>query len=281
MQSLFFEVNGVRLHAMTDGPEKGPLIVLLHGFPDFWYGWRNQIPFLAKAGFRVVAVDQRGYNLSSKPHGSAAYRLSTLTTDIENVIEKCGAPAAVVGHDWGGAVTWSLALRRPDLVRRFVVLNCPHPKAMMKRLLGDPRQALRSWYLFFFQLPLLPETLLRSRKFGALAEGLKALGPEAFSRTDLERYREAWSQPRALSGGLNWYRAMKFSGPPRPHRRLPPSPGMLVWGTADAYLRTNLADDSAKCYPDLRVEKWEGVGHWVPQQEPARLNALLQSYLKQ
>ena len=151
--------NGVRLHCVVDGD--GPLVVLLHGFPEFWYSWRHQIPALATR-FRVVAPDLRGYNESEKPAGVAAYAMPELVADVEGLVHAFGErDAAIVGHDWGGGIAWFVAMERPPVTRKLVVLNCPHPAMMAQSLRGNPRQLARSWYMFFFQIPWLPEFLLK------------------------------------------------------------------------------------------------------------------------
>jgi pimeloyl-ACP methyl ester carboxylesterase len=167
LKHAFVEVAaGVRLHYVEAGT--GPLVVLLHGFPEFWFSWRHQLPALANAGFRVVAVDQRGYNLSDKPRGLDAYRTSVLAQDVARVIERLGVDrASVVGHDWGGGIAWTFAMGYPERLDRLAILNAPHPGTFVRHL-GSPRQLRKSWYLFFFQLPWLPEVLLRpttSRRF--------------------------------------------------------------------------------------------------------------------
>ncbi|MFD1730552.1 alpha/beta fold hydrolase [Deinococcus malanensis] len=160
-------VNGVRLHYVEAGPAAGPLVVLLHGFPEYWRAWEHQIGPLARAGFRVVAPDMRGYNLSEKPQDIEAYRVQTLQEDIAKLIRALGAGRAhVVGHDWGGIVAWQLAIRQPEAVDRLVILNAPHPGAA-RRGMKHPEQLKRSWYVYLFQLPVLPELLLE--RFGRWA----------------------------------------------------------------------------------------------------------------
>src|SRR5262245_58570023 len=162
----FAVVNSVRLHYAEAG--EGPLVVLLHGFPEFWYSWRHQIKGLAAAGFRVIAPDLRGYNESDKPPGIASYRLELLTQDIVELIQHAGEKRAhVVGHDWGGGIAWWLAMQNPQVVERLVILNAPHPVAFFREL-RRPAQLLKSWYMFFFQLPWLPEVMLRVGNFAQL-----------------------------------------------------------------------------------------------------------------
>ena len=154
-------VNGLELHTVIAGPLDGPLVVLLHGFPENWYTWRNQITFLANAGYRVVVPDQRGYNLSDKPQGVHNYRVEALTGDIKELIHAFGREKAiVVGHDWGGVVAWHLAMHHPEVVEKLVVMNAPHPATYSREIRENPAQQRKSWYVGFFQLPLLPEELL-------------------------------------------------------------------------------------------------------------------------
>src|SRR5512146_911539 len=158
--TLTIYTNGIRLHAVTAGPENGPLVVLLHGFPEYWGGFAGQIGPLAGAGYHVVAPDQRGYNLSDKPRDVGAYRISELARDVIGIIDHFGREkAALVGHDWGAAVAWDTTIHFPERIERLAILNVPHPAAMARALSGFTRQVLRSWYIYFFQVPALPEFL--------------------------------------------------------------------------------------------------------------------------
>ncbi|HJY71703.1 MAG TPA: alpha/beta hydrolase, partial [Streptosporangiaceae bacterium] len=158
----YAEVGDVRLHYVEAG--EGPLIVLLHGFPEFWYGWRQQIKPLAAAGFRVVAPDTRGYNLSSKPDGVAAYDVNLLAADIRDLIHERGAETAMLaGHDWGGSIAWALAMNHPEVVDRLAILNAAHPRKLLQGL-HHPGQLRKSWYFFFFDLPDLPETVVHANR---------------------------------------------------------------------------------------------------------------------
>ncbi|MGQ9490001.1 MAG: alpha/beta fold hydrolase [Anaerolineae bacterium] len=201
----YADLAGVRLHYVEAGT--GPLIVLLHGFPEGWFAWQHQIPALAAAGYCVVAPDMRGYNLSGKPAGVRAYPADLLADDVAALIralgdrrpDGSGAPATVVGHDWGTAVAWLFAMRHPDLLARLAILNVPHPARMMQGL-RTLRQLRKSWYIFFFQLPWLPEAALRARDFAVLRQTLRRdpVRPAAFSDEDIARYVEAARQPGAL-----------------------------------------------------------------------------------
>ena len=188
----YAEVGDVTLHYVEAG--EGPLVVLLHGFPEFWFGWRDQIAPLAAAGFRVVAPDLRGYNLSSRPKGIRAYSADKLADDISGLIRELGYESAMlVGHDWGGTVAWTTAMNHPEVVERLAILDAAHPRKLQKGLF-NPRQLLRSWYFFFFTLPWLPERIVRAKRFRFFRRFLRDARP-AYTQEELDRYVEAWSQP--------------------------------------------------------------------------------------
>jgi pimeloyl-ACP methyl ester carboxylesterase len=273
----FLETNGIRLHAACAGPEDGPLVILLHGFPEFWYGWRHQIGPLAEAGYRVLAPDQRGYNKSDKPAGVASYALDRLVADVVGLIDATGRrTATVVGHDWGGVVAWWLALRHADRLERIVVLNAPHPEAYRRSLLRHPLQMLRSWYILAFQIPGLPEIGLRRRNWRALERALRRTSrPGTFGAADFEHYRRAWSEPGAITAMIHWYRAGL-----RAHPRLPEDvrirvPTLLIWGAQDGFLDRRLARPSVDLCDDGRLGLIEEATHWVQHEEPGRVNRLL------
>lgn len=282
-ESTVYEQGAVRLHVVEAGPEEGQPVVLLHGFPDFWYGWRHQIPALAEAGYRVLAVDQRGYNLSGKPVDVAAYRLDRLSADVAGLLESAGYGSAhVVGHDWGAAVAWDLALRRPAVVDRLGIVNVPHLEAFRRTLRSRPGQWLRSWYMLFFQLPRLPEWLL-ARKNGTMLARLlvESSRPGTFTDADLDAYRESWRQVGALRSMLNWYRAAvrgaasPFHGIPTPDRKIVEQPTLVVWGEEDPAFVSGVDERSVRYCPDGRLETFPDATHWVHMEESERVNELL------
>jgi pimeloyl-ACP methyl ester carboxylesterase len=275
-------VNGVRLHCVEAGT--GPLVVRLHGFPELWYAWRHQIPALADAGFRVVAPDLRGYNLSDKPPRVRDYRSSTLAQDVADLIVALDAgSAAVAGHDWGGAVAWLLAMLHPQRVERLVVLNAPHPVRFLHGL-RSLRQLRRSWYMVLFQLPWLPERLVRAGDFRGLRRTLRRdpVRPEAFNDQDIDRYVQAAAQPGAMRAAINYYRAAVRTDPLarlRSLRRVE-APTLVIWGEQDRYLGSELADPDDAWVPDVRVERIAGASHWLQADAPKQVNQLLLAFLE-
>lgn len=271
-------VNGVRLHWVESG--SGPLVLLLHGFPEFWYSWRHQIPALAES-FHVVAPDMRGYNLSEKP--GSGYDLNTLTDDVLALIRSFGQePAAVVGHDWGGAIAWAFAIRYPEAISRLAILNAPHPSRFLEEL-RRPRQFLRSWYMLFFQLPFLPELLLGTNRCWPLITLMRrsAVQKSAFSDEDLERYREAMSRPGALTAAIGYYRAIR-----RERMRTEElaadgcvtCPTLVLWGEHDQALGKELTYRLERWVPNVNV-RYLDCGHWTQQERSEDVNRYLLEFL--
>ena len=273
-KDAYVDLSEVRLHYVEEGD--GPLVVLLHGFPDFWYSWRHQISALSEAGFRVVAPDMRGYNTSDKPRGVGQYSLDRLATDVVELVTALGEPRThLVGHDWGGLVTWAFAAWHPDVVARVAILNAPHPDEY-RRGLAHPKQFAKSWYTGFFQLPGAPAAL-RARNFAALRKGLRATSTEtAFTDEDLERYVLAWSEPRALESQLAYYRAGRRRTFGRT-QRLPTvsNPVLVIWGERDRSLEPFFADIAPELASNVTTERFPAATHWVHMDDPNGVNALL------
>src|SRR3712207_196672 len=234
----YADLGDVRLHYVEAG--EGPLVLLLHGFPQFWYEWRHQIPALVEAGFWVVAPDMRGYNLSDKPPGVRAYRVELLTRDVERLIQACGERSAtVVGHDWGAIVAWITAMRHPERVGRLAILNVPHPARFLDGFLS-PEQLLRSSYIYFFQIPRLPEEVIRAGDFALLrsALGRDPVRSGSFTAEDIERYIEAIARPGALNATINYYRALlRYPAGTRALLRRVEAPVLVIWGERDRFLK--------------------------------------------
>jgi pimeloyl-ACP methyl ester carboxylesterase len=272
------QANGLGFHAALAGPADGPLVVLLHGFPEFWYGWHHQIGPLAAAGLRVLAPDQRGYHLSDKPEGVEAYLLDRLADDVLGLADALGRRRfAVVGHDWGGVVAWHLAQREPLRTQRAAVLNAPFLPAAQRYARAHPGQLARSWYVAFFQLPAVAEGLMRLGGHAWLRHALlRSSRPGTFSDADLARYEAAWSAPGALTAMVNWYRAL-------PRRPLPPVrirvPVRVIWGDRDAFLEPGLAEAGLAWCERGELYRLPEASHWVQHEEPERVNRLLVEFL--
>jgi pimeloyl-ACP methyl ester carboxylesterase len=282
MAHRWVDVGGLRLHCVEAGT--GPLVVLLHGFPEFWYAWRHQLPALADAGYRVVAPDLPGYNTSDKPPRVRDYRPRLLAQEVADLIGALGAgSAAVAGHDWGGALAWLLAMHHPERIQRLVVLNAPHPIRFLTGL-RRPRQLRRSWYILAFQLPWLPERLIAARDFQALrrALGRQPTRPGAFTAQDIDHYVAAAAQPGALRAAINYYRAAVRANPlaqAQTLRRVD-IPTLVIWGDQDRYLGRALAEPDPAWVPEVRVERIPEASHWVQADAPERVNQLMVDFLQ-
>lgn len=274
----------VRLHyveATSPADQDAPLLVLLHGFPEFWYSWRHQIPSLAEAGFRVVAPDMRGFNLSEKPRGVRNYRVEKLAADVAALVDYFDAPRAhVVGHDWGGMVAWWFAMLHPDKAERISVLNCPHPEYQLA-MMRDPQQIKKSHYMLIFQLPWLAERAFKRDDFAVLRR-VFTRDPErkeAFSHEDIERYVEAFGG-EATTASMNYYRALLQRSPFAVRRMLRPieCPVQVIWGTRDRHIGIEYSRPSPELVPDLEYETVDEAGHWLQNDAPVRVNELVREF---
>ncbi len=274
------QAAGVRLSCIEAGPPNGPLVLLLHGFPEDGLSWTPQIAALAEAGFKVVAPDQRGYGDSDRPSGKAAYGLERLTADVVALATALGHDRFdLVGHDWGGVVAWWVATRHPDRVRRLAVLNAPHPSAMAPYMRRSPSQALHSAYILAFRAPVLPEVMLRAFDCALLFGVLRwSSQPGAFTSEEFARYRRAWRTPGALTAMLNWYRALGGERRTGRARRVSP-PTLVLWGARDIFLQLGLAKASAALCEDARIIVFDHASHWLQHEEPTAVNAELIAFL--
>jgi pimeloyl-ACP methyl ester carboxylesterase len=281
MDSKYVETNGIRLNVVQAGPEEGPLIILLHGFPEHSYSWRKLMPLLVSAGYRVWAPDQRGYNLSDKPKGIDAYRVDELAADVVGLIDAANQQQAIlIGHDWGAGVAWRVASEYPERVSRMVVMNVPHGAVMKRFIRSNFRQLLKSWYIFFFQLPWLPETLARRDNWRMLVTTLKRTSHRGtFSDEDFEAYRKAWSQPGAIQSILNWYRAYLRRPPAIPANPRIIVPTMLIWGTQDTALSSEMAQPSIDLCDNGRLVLLNDATHWVNHEKLEKVNNLIGEFL--
>jgi epoxide hydrolase 4 len=286
----FADVNGVRLHYATAGA--GKLVLFLHGFPEFWYEWKNQLAEFGRH-FQAAAPDMRGYNLSSKPAELADYTMDKLVGDVRDLVHHLGARSCLlVGHDWGGVVAWATAIALPELVEKLVTINAPHPGVFRQLLKTDPEQQQASQYMLVFRSPgMYAEDMLSANGFGVMREMVfgDVLRSGYFTEADWQKYVEAWSQPGALTGGLNYYRAAQV-GPPSGEGepafagmdRLPSLevkvPTLVIWGEKDIALTIKNLDGLDKYVSNLRVERVPGATHWVVHEQPALVNRLLREF---
>jgi epoxide hydrolase 4 len=271
------DVGRLALHVVSAG--SGAAVLLLHGFPEFWYSWRHQMPALLQAGYRVLVPDLPGYNFSDKPRGVSAFRGQLLVEDIAGLVRsQANGKVRVVGHDWGGALAWALAGLHPELVERLVILNAPHPNLFGKAL-RRPKQLARLWYMFFFQLPVLPERRMSKRSSIARALRGSAKVKGAFTDEDVARYVEAFRRPGAATASIDYYRAA-FR---RARQRLPriDAPTLVLWGEDDPVLGLDLLGGLEEHVPRRRIHRVRGAGHWVQNEKPDEVTRELLRFFRE
>ncbi len=275
------EANG-QVFTVDEAGEGDAVALCLHGFPECRYSWRFQLPALAAAGWRVVAPDLRGYGDSSRPKGRDAYRIEHLVADAAALFDACGARRRLlVGHDWGAMIAWTFAMQRTRPLDGLVVMNVPHPAVFRHVLRHSWAQRRRSWYVAFFQLPLLPEALLTAGRARAVAQSFRgmAVDKSAFPPDVLERYRRNALLPGAMTAMLNYYRA-NLAGlsdaAPTPKIEVPT---LMVWGEEDTALGLELTEGYGPYVADFTLERLPGVSHWVQQEAPEAVNARLLAWL--
>lgn len=275
------KTNGIRLHVVQAGPKSGVPVLLLHGFPEFYYGWRKQIPALAAAGCRVIVPDQRGYNLSDKPKGIEAYCVDTLVEDITGLIQALEYEKVnLIGHDWGAFIAWMLAIKHPETLHRLGIINVPHPAVIKRFLQRDLDQMRRSLYILFFQLPWLPEISMRIGNWRGASLGMRRSGkPQAFTEEDIEKYKESWSQPGAITAMLNWYRAAARYQPAITNGMHVPVRTLILWGVQDFALSRRMARPSLDYCEDGNLIFFPDASHWVQHEEADEMNRHLLNFI--
>ena len=275
MPLKFIDANGLRFEVEETG-EGDHLALCLHGFPEHLVSWRNQVPVLAGLGYRVWAVNQRGYGRSSRPAGVAPYALQHLVADVAALIDASGARrVTLIGHDWGAMVAWCFAAGQVRPLQRLVIMNVPHPLCF-RAALKHWRQRRKSWYISLFQLPVLPERMLAANGGAAVRRMFRGL---AIPAEILDVYARQIAEPGAATAMLNWYRAMRqTAGIPRLDTLIE-VPTLVIWGEADVALDVIGLEGTDRYVRDLRIERLPGVSHWVQQDAPERVNALLRGFL--
>ncbi len=264
----------------------GPLVVMLHGFPECWYSWRHQLRKLSDS-FDCVAPEMRGYGETDAPVGIENYTVEKLVGDVTDLIEAIGhRRAIVVGHDWGGGIAWATALMRPECVERLIVLNCPHPKRFSEELRRNPRQMLRSWYMLFFQIPALPEAMFRARNFALLDRALMegTVRKDAITAEDMRYFRAAFANPYSITAAINYYRAaFRIGRRPSAYQWLDrkiAAPTMLIWGERDFALGKELTRGMEPLFSGrFEIRYVPEAGHWVQQEEPERVSAWMREFM--
>jgi pimeloyl-ACP methyl ester carboxylesterase len=279
VESKRISLGNIETTASLAGPLDGQPVLLLHGFPDDRHGWDRQIQPLAEAGFRVIAIDQRGCGEAGSGAPRRSYVISSLVDDAEAALDALGIERAhLVGHDWGGVVGWTAAIENRRWLDRLVIVNVPHPAVFARFVRTHPRQIFRSWYMAFFQIPRLPELVLGARNSALLSRVLTAsANPAAFDADDLDRYRAMWSTPGRIGSMLDWYRAARTA--PIPSGRVS-DPTLIVWGDRDVALDGRMADLSTELCDDVRLVRLERASHWPHRDEPDRVNRLMIDFLR-
>lgn len=282
-EAIDVHANGIRFRVHTAG-EGDRLVLLLHGFPELWFSWRDQMPMLARLGYRVWAPDLRGYGDTDRPKGVAAYTMDVLLQDIAGLIDAAKArEVVIIAHDWGGAVAWEFASRRVRQIDRLVALNIPHPALFAKHLLKPGPQLLRSWYIFAFQLRGIAEWYLARDDYRAIKGAFLSMAVDRrrFPKEVLQVYRDAAAQPGALTAMLSWYRAAlrhpRASTPRRPAKIEIPT--LMIWGEEDKALGKELTFGTEDLVRDLTIRYVPDASHWIQQEAPETVNAMLEAWL--
>ena len=281
MEHFVITHQDINLELRAAGPAAGPVVILLHGFPENWSTWRHQIQPLADAGYRVLVPNMRGYGESSKPKDFRRYRLDELITDIEAIRLHSGAERIhLAGHDWGAAVAWWYALHHEEKLKSLSILNVPHPLAFLHTLKRSPLQMLKSWYIFYFQLPLIPQLTMRIGNGAVLRRILKASSnPGSYSAEDFRLLGESWQQPGCMTAMVNYYRAMLRC------MRIPEGDGKLnvpvriLWGEQDIALSVGMARDSMAYLNQGELVMYPDATHWLAHDKPQQVvQQLLQHF---
>jgi len=279
----FLQLSQIKMHYVQCGNREKPLMLFVHGFPDFWYSWRNQLKEFSK-DYWCVAIDMRGYNESEKPVGIENYHMKLLAQDINECVQKLGRESCIlVAHDWGGVVAWSVARLYPAIVEKLIILNCPHSSAMSKHLYSSYKQMFKSWYMFFFQFPCVPEFILGLRDYIFLDECFLTdiKNKKAFSNEDIEAWKYVWSKKNAFTPAIHYYRAVFQMDRVKMPKDLIASPTLIIWGTDDMALDTCMAEMSAKYCKNATVRLVNGASHWVQQDNPELCNKYMFEFLNQ
>jgi len=281
LEHSYIKTNGIKLHVVQAGPQSGVPVVLLHGFPEIWYGWRKQIPALVEAGCRVIIPDQRGYNLSDKPKGIGNYGIYTLVEDIIGLIDALEYEKVnLFAHDWGANGAWSLANKYPERLHKLSIMNVPHPAVGQRFLMRDFEQIRRQWYVFFFQLPWIPEAVMKRDNWRGIMDIILYKGRlHVLTDDEVEKYKEAWSQPGAITSMINWYRAILQRMPKLPEDLRIKVPMLMMWGVKDVFLTHRMAHPSMDYVDDGNLILLPDATHWVQHDAAEEVNHYLTDFI--
>lgn len=273
----YLQLPGLKVHYVEKGDRKKPLMLMLHGFPEFWFSWRHQLQCFSK-DYWCVAIDNRGYGDSEKPTGIDQYHLDKLADDVKHVIQALGREKCILlGHDWGGAIGYYFAGKYPEMVDRYVVVNLPHPLSLARQLTKGWDQKLKSWYMLFFQCPIIPERFLRLGDIQTFESMMK--GIQAEDRHQLiEAYKFTFRDRNAFQGPINYYRAARrYNVTHKP--KLNDVPVFSVYGNKDDYLSVSAFKGSRDFVEDFQECPIEGASHWSMMEAPEKVNAAIERYL--
>ncbi len=275
----YITTNNIKLHYVTQG--NGPLMLMLHGFPEYWYSWRHQIPEFAR-DYQVVAIDLRGYNDSDKPKEKSAYVMNEFIQDVKGVIQGLGYEKCVlVAHDWGGIIAWNFVDIYPETVEKLIILNLPHPLKLI-RSFRTWKQLQKSWYIFFFQIPFLPELLLQYANYNWIEQMFAgiALGKSIFTLKDLKAYKQAVAKPGALRAMLNYYRNFFIPQLINKNWDIVAVPTLMIWGEEDKFLGKELTYGTEAYVRDFKIKYIPNCSHWVQQEQPTLVNQYMREFLR-
>lgn len=291
MEHKYAEVNGVKLHYVCNG--SGKLMLFLHGFPEFWYEWKNQLAEFGQDHF-AVAPDMRGYNLSDKPESLADYQVDVLVDDVKALADHLGySKLTLIAHDWGGAIAWVFALKYPNYLDKLVIINAPHPIVFQRELIENPAQQDASQYMLVFRSEQA-EGILSSENYAPLVQSVLSAGLEKgfFTEEDKQAYLAAWSQPGALTGGLNYYRAAEVGPPTNEEDKsrltafsanfpdpIIQVPTLVIWGEKDPYLLLGNLEGLSDYFPNLTIKRIEDGSHWVVHEQPKLVNQYIREFI--
>jgi epoxide hydrolase 4 len=291
MEHKYAEVNGVKLHYVCSG--SGKLMLFLHGFPEFWYEWKNQLAEFGQDHF-AVAPDMRGYNLSDKPESLADYQVDVLVDDVKALADHLGySKLTLIAHDWGGAIAWVFALKYPSYLEKLIIINAPHPIVFQRELIENSSQQEASQYMLVFRSEQA-ESILSSENYAPLVQNTLSEGLEKgfFTEEDKQAYLAAWSQPGALTGGLNYYRAAEVGPPTNEEDKsrltafsanfpdpIIQVPTLVIWGEKDPYLLLGNLEGLSDYVPNLTIKRIEDGSHWVVHEQPKLVNQYIREFI--